>query len=91
MTISKKALWAAQLKEWPDSIELTIRDMYRWADKGKSVEEKLLRYQQLASAMQYSNYIFYATNPENGYIGCRYGIKGYQYMSGFGKLNGDLV
>jgi hypothetical protein len=76
-------LWAAQLENYPQSIELTSEDMLKWADSGNTLDIKLHRFRSIALATQLENYVWYKTNLAGQYIGCRYGIKSNEYLSGY--------
>ena len=80
-----KDLWAAQLAEWPDSIRLSIHQVYSWCDEGPTVENKKNRWALVALALQWPAAVFYRTSP-TGYRGFRYGVLGHEYMSGFTAL-----
>jgi hypothetical protein len=91
MSISYKKLWEVQLREYPQSIRLTPWQMIQWANSFKRVDERELRFHQIASTIQLSKGLFYITRPEKGDVGCRYGLQGHQYMSGFGMTQFSLV
>jgi hypothetical protein len=91
--VSYKKLWESQLAEWPDSIRLTTYQMLEWARDG-NLEDSCRKLRSLALTIQYRRCVFYLTNPEDGFIGCRFGVWGGDYQSGFGKaklVDGKLV
>jgi hypothetical protein len=79
---SLKALWEAQLREWPESEKISVQEMYRWADAAPTIERKLSRWMMIGMALQFPRFIFYRTHPADGkpWVGCRYGPKGHQYL-----------
>ena len=84
MSVSYKKLWEVQLREYPESVRLTPWQMIQWAYGFDNPEDRALRSLQLAGAIQLPRMLFYITRPERGDVGCRYGLKGYQYISGYG-------
>ena len=86
--VSKKALWDAQLKLWPESEKVSLAEMYAWADQGCTIQNKLSRWKLIAMTRQYTNVIFYRTHKtlENCWLGCRYGTKPGDYLSGFSTV-----
>lgn len=89
MSVSRRALWQTQLRSWPDSVMLTPQDILHWADAPPNPLDRYTRYHQISMALQYPQHIWYCTKKVGsgaGHIGCRYGIKGHQYLSGFGML-----
>jgi hypothetical protein len=91
MSISYKKLWEVQLREYPQSIRLTPWQMLEWAYSFERSDDRAFRFQQLAGSIQLSKALFYITRPEKGDVGCRYGLKGYQYISGFGVTWFSLI
>jgi hypothetical protein len=118
------ALWDACLARFPDSIRLSLSEVYsRWLDEvpnygrlkdeflgregklyrevadrvhamhihiEKRAQEHRLRVaRNVAMALQYPVFVFYECGKrEDGvyaWRGCRYGIEGSQYLSGFGR------
>ena len=79
-------LWMVQLDEWPDSIRLTYGEArHAWLTVGVdlSIAKAFL------IALQYPARVFYECGKEqNGkdrrWRGCRYGVHGPEYISGFG-------
>ena len=84
MSVSLKKLWEVQLNLYPESVRLTPGQMLDWAYNYNKRDDRLIRFQQIAGTIQHYRSLFYITNPEKGYVGCRYGIQGHQYRSGFG-------
>ena len=85
-TPSHNALWKAQLSFWPESEEISPQEMIKWAEKAPSLLDRLWRYQTIATTIQYPNGIFYRTKPKDGFVGYRYGLKNYEYISGFTSI-----
>jgi hypothetical protein len=81
-------LWAAQLEAWPESVRLPIQDVFRWCDKGPTMENKKMRWASVSLALQEDCVVFYRTKKEGGYMGYRYGTNGSEYVSGFNCLEG---
>lgn len=85
--VTHDELWKAQLAHWPDSIELTADEMIDWAYAGTTEGEQSRRFRVLALTLQCEERVFYRTclpaPGKRSYIGCRYGVEGSEYMSGF--------
>lgn len=78
--LTEADLWKVQLELWPGSEELSAAAMIKMADSlTESLEFPFLR--TLVLALQYPVHIFYRT--KEGHIGCRYGVDGPDYISGF--------
>jgi hypothetical protein len=92
--ISKKKLWEAQLKFFPESVRVTNSEMVSWAweikeRKNYSPEVETRTWLQIAHTIQYSNGVFYRTsNRPDAYVGFRFGLEGYQYLSGWTRWDG---
>ena len=83
---SKQELWDVQLRNYPDSVELPAQQMFRWADgPERYLGEARSRWRAIALALNQGGGFFYITDPENGFVGYRYGLDGSEYMSGFGQ------
>lgn len=84
-SLTTEELWEAQLREWPNSEQITVQDAFKWADAGKTVEAKLSRYMQLSMALQYPCVIYYRMDAPTSYNGefrgIRFGMEGHEYMS----------
>lgn len=80
MSMSKKKLWAAQMREWPGSVRLTPSDVFRWCDAAPNAGAKASRYAQVAMAIQYPTVVWYRIE-DTEYRGFRFGYLGHQYMS----------
>lgn len=79
--MSRKKLIEAQMREWPDSVILTLPEVYKWCDQvGVSVNERLRRYAQISMALQYPHFVFYRIEGTT-FRGFRYGTEGHEYMS----------
>jgi hypothetical protein len=93
--VSKKDLWEAQLREWPESVEVTLNEMNEWTDKLQRTPKFVLTsndnlWRRLAFCMYYPNGIFYRTSDRpNAHVGYRFGIQGNEYMSGWPLWNGE--
>jgi hypothetical protein len=91
--ISKKALWKAQLREWPESIRIKTPDMIDWIYKVSSSKKHSPEHLwiTMTMCMQYQNGVFYRTSDRlNAHVGFRFGIKGSEYVSGFPLWNGKF-
>ena len=91
--VSYKKLWEAQLNEWPDSIRLTTYQMLEWAADG-DLKDSRSKLMSLALTIQHKKCVFYLTDPEDGFIGCRFGVDPSHYQSGYGQaklVDGKLV
>jgi hypothetical protein len=87
MAVSKSKLWEAQLRHWPNSVRLTIAEVFGWCDEPSTVAGRLSRFQQIAMALQYSACVFYRIEGTT-YLGISYGTAGHQYMS---LYTGDIA
>jgi hypothetical protein len=93
--LSKKALWEAQLREYPESVRISNADMIQWVWAAKdrknfSNDLDICLCLQTAHTIQYSNGVFYRTSSEpNAHVGFRFGLKGDQYLSGWGRWDGS--
>lgn len=84
--LSSKQLWATQLQNYPESVELTNQQVFRWADSMEAYPgEARSRWRNIAMALNRGNGFFYITNPKNGFVGYRYGLADSEYLSGFGQ------
>ena len=83
-------LWQAQLEFWPNSIPMTLDEVYRWCDEPAEEQWRKARWSGVALALQYPAVVFYKLKPEDrGLRGIRYGVKGHEYMSGFDCMKGE--
>ena len=78
--ISKKKLWDAQLRFWPDSVRLSAHDMFKWCDAAKTTGGRLGRFMQVSHALQFSSVVFYRIEGTS-YMGIRFGVNGPDYLS----------
>ena len=79
-------LWVAQLEWWPDSVQLThAKVIASWLPVG--APDLSFVAEQLIKCLQFPAHVFYecGLRKDGGYRwrGCRYGVMGYQYLSGF--------
>lgn len=90
-------LWEAQIREYPHSRRLTSREVADWVfEKGLSIEQQKERAYHVAVALQWDEVVWYRTEradapatcvrPAGGWMGCRYGVEGSEYLSGFTYL-----
>jgi hypothetical protein len=87
--ISKKKLWEAQLREYPDSERLNIRQVLDICSENRRLPNEDTRfgftYMKVCLALQFPNVVFYRIPTPNGicpyYWGFRYGLHGSQYAS----------
>ena len=90
--VSKKALWEAQLREWPESIRVTVPEMIDWLYKlsrNKRYNSENL-WITMALCMLHSNGVFYRTSSRpDAFVGFRHGKQGHQYVSGWPLWNGE--
>lgn len=83
-------LWFAQLEFWPNSIPMTLDEVYRWCDEPAEERWRKVRWAGVALALQYPAVVFYKLKPEDtGLRGFRYGVHGHEYMSGFDCMKGE--
>lgn len=77
MSISEKRLWAAQKREWPTSVRLTIQEVYRWCDSAPNEKTQLYRYVQISMALKYPRVVWYQLDntADRGY---RFGLGGHE-------------
>ena len=87
----KKALWAVQLQEWPESVQLSVAEMMDWVNTTTKTgwrREQLLT--QIIYCLEYPSGVFYRTSESpDAFVGFRFGLKGRQYQSGFPLWNGE--
>jgi hypothetical protein len=81
-SFTNEQLWHAQLEFWPNSIELTPQEILHWVFAAKSPEQRCSRALTVCMAIQHPTVLWYRTHTY-GEIGCRYGINGPDYISGF--------
>ena len=86
--ISKKDLWAAQLREYPNSIRIPNKDMLIWIDKAPR-EKQCYMWRMLSMYMvTCPNGVFYRTsNAPDAFVGFRFGLDGGDYSSGWTRYN----
>lgn len=83
-------LWQAQLEFWPNSIRMTLAEVYKWCDEPVEERWRKVRWSGVALALQYPAGVFYKLTPEDtGLRGIRYGVNGHEYMSGFNCMKGE--
>ncbi len=81
--MTKEELWKVQLEQWPNSVELTHEELFRWARAPLDRNEQHRRWRNIAYAIQFPVAVFYITNPKCGYVGCWYGLEPHEYLSGY--------
>lgn len=75
-------LWEIQQREYPGSRHLTVPEVIqRWVTDAK-VDQRTMALNAMVTCLQYPGGMFYET--KQGYRGYRYGVKGHEYISGFG-------
>ena len=91
MDLSQKFLWEVQLREWPESIVVSVDDMLYWTDSIKSQEVRERVYRSMVCCLNgYAGGLFYRTSDKpNAFVGYRHGMDGAQYVSGFPLWNGE--
>ena len=82
--LSIDELFAAQRREWPNSVQLLPETMIEWAYAAPNADERFNRMTSIAMTTQYDRVVFYITDPKGGYIGARFGTYPEEYISGFG-------
>jgi hypothetical protein len=93
--VSKKDLWEAQLREWPESIRVTVPEMIEWIDSKRSSKHvrfygEHVLWRSMAMCMQHSNGVFYRTSSRpDAHVGFRFGLHGSQYISGWPLWDGE--
>lgn len=75
----REELWQVQLREYPESVRLTVLDVLNWA--GKDVR----RLRSLALVLQQDVTVWYRIPGMGEVTGCRYGYEGSEYLSGFSE------
>jgi len=83
MPITKQELWKAQLENFPNSVELSLADMLRWAVAHDDQQRALHVLTRALDGVGCDPHVFYRTQPEGGFMGVRYGVEGHAYISGF--------
>jgi len=84
--ISKKKLWEAQLREYPDSERLTIFEVLDLCNENNGKRCVFgFTFMKLCLALQYPNVVYYRIPSPDWispyYYGFRYGLGGFQYAS----------
>ena len=87
---SYKDLFDAQLREWPNSVQLKPYMLLHWAHAATNADQRYQRMSAIAMTTQHPRVLFYITDPEGGYIGARFGTDPEQYRSGFGFYKATL-
>jgi hypothetical protein len=83
-------LWQAQLKLYPNSIRMTIHEVYAWCDAPVEERWRKARWSNVALAMQCPAWVFYKLSPKDtGLRGIRFGVNESEYFSGFNCMKGD--
>ena len=77
------ALWEAQIREYPGSVQMSIREVYAWCDEAKTATALHNRYIQISMALQYPVVVFYYIEGTK-FRGFRFGVEGSEYMSLYG-------
>ena len=80
MKASKTAMWAIQRREFPDSVRIEPYEALMWCEAAETAADKMMRYRQLATVVQYPNGIFYYI-AATSYRGYRFGIRPEEYIS----------
>jgi hypothetical protein len=80
MKASKTALWATQRREFPDSVRIEPYEALMWCEAAETAANKMMRYRQIASTVQYPNGIFYYIAATH-YRGYRFGVNPEDYIS----------
>jgi intein-encoded DNA endonuclease-like protein len=80
MKASKTALWATQRQEFPDSVRIEPYEALMWCEAAETQINKIKRYRQIASTVQYPNGIFYYIAATH-YRGYRFGVRPEEYIS----------
>jgi hypothetical protein len=82
-------LWQAQLKFWPNSVRMSLKEVYAWCGEPYENLWRSARWSGVALALQYPAVVFYKLSPKDtGLRGFRYGVNGHEYMSGFDCMKG---
>jgi len=76
----QNALWEAQIREYPESVQMPIDEVFAWCDEASDTTTKLHRYVKIAMALQYPVVVFYRIEGTK-YRGFRFGVDGSKYMS----------
>lgn len=81
-------IWAAQLREYPNSIRISNKDMLIWIDKAP-LEKQARMWKKLAMYLtNYPNGVFYRTSDApDAFVGFRFGLDGGDYFSGWTLYN----
>jgi hypothetical protein len=86
--VSKKALWASQLNEYPDSIRIPNKEMLLWVFRAPRPKREYM-LELLAIHMTESPHgVFYRTSAApNAFVGFRFGEWCSEYSSGWTRYN----
>lgn len=90
-------LWEVQLQEYPESRMLTEQEVADWVfDRSLTEAQKNRRAGMVVLAWQYPVRVWYRTHaadkpahglrPAGGWMGCRVGLSGGDYISGYDHL-----
>jgi len=78
-------LWESQIEEYPESVRMSIDEVFAWCDEVSNTTAKLHRYMQIAMALQYPVVVFYRIEGTK-YRGFRFGVEGSKYMSLYSEV-----
>jgi len=79
------ALWESQIEKYPESVRMSIDEVFAWCDEVSNTTAKLPRYMQIAMALQYPVVVFYRIEGTK-YRGFRFGVEGSKYMSLYSEV-----
>jgi len=79
------ALWESQIREYPESVRMSIDEVFAWCDEAKTGTALHNRYMQIAMALQYPVVVFYRIEGTK-YRGFRFGVEGSKYMSLYSEV-----
>jgi len=79
------ALWESQIRQYPESVRMSIDEVFAWCDEAKTELELASRYMQIAMALQYPVVVFYRIEGTK-YRGFRFGVEGSKYMSLYSEV-----
>jgi hypothetical protein len=85
---SKKALWASQLNEWPDSIRIYNNAMIDWIINAPEEMQSRL-WMRLDTHMKENPHgVYYRTSAKpDAWVGFRFGVWCSDYSSGWPRYN----
>jgi hypothetical protein len=86
--VTKKALWAVQLQEYPDSIRISNREIFWWVNDAPREKRDYMMYLLALHMTQNPHGVFYRTSAApDAFVGFRFGLEGWDYSSNWTRYN----